>query len=56
MLRSPRPNALFQVIVLSVLHNDLLAADLDAGAALIAWHLKEGGHPSPAISTVWRIL
>lgn len=38
------------------LRTDLLAAGLDAGAASIAWHLKEGGHHSPAISTIWRIL
>ena len=33
-----------------------MAAGLDAGAASIAWHLKEGGHLSPVISTFWRIL
>lgn len=41
---------------ISRLRTDLLAAGLDAGAASIAWHLKEGGHRPPAISTIWRIL
>ena len=34
----------------------LLAQGLDAGAASIAWHLREGKLHTPAISTIWRIL
>ena len=38
------------------LRTDLLARGLDAGAASIAWHLKESKLPVPALSTIWRIL
>jgi transposase InsO family protein len=38
------------------LRTELLTQGLDAGTASIAWHLKESGHLSPAISTIWRIL
>src|SRR5665213_374758 len=116
MSQSPRPNALSQVIILSLLHDgltptqaalrfgvsrewiyqllrrykaggldaleprsrrpkgnpralsgelrneiirlraDLLARGLDAGAASIAWHLRQGKLHAPALSTIWRIL
>lgn len=38
------------------LRRELLAQGLDAGAASIAWHLKQKHHRAPALSTVWRIL
>jgi len=38
------------------LRRHLLAQGLDAGAASIAWHLKEKDHRAPALSTIWRIL
>lgn len=38
------------------LRRHLLAQGLDAGAASIAWHLREGKSPTPALSTIWRIL
>ena len=38
------------------LRRQLTLDGLDAGAASIAWHLKECGHLPPAISTIWRIL
>ncbi len=38
------------------LQRQLLVQGLDAGTASIAWHLKEGSHLSPAISTIRRIL
>ena len=38
------------------LRTDLLAKGLDAGAASIAWHLREAKLDSPALSTIWRTL
>lgn len=38
------------------LRTDLLAQGLDAGAASIAWHLREAKLHTPAASTIWRIL
>ncbi len=38
------------------LRTDLLAQGLDAGAASIAWHLKQNHGRTPALSTIWRIL
>ena len=38
------------------LRHHLLAQGLDAGAASIAWHLREGKFHTPALSTIWRIL
>ena len=38
------------------LRMQLLAQGLDAGAASIAWYLKEAGQLPPALSTIWRIL
>ena len=34
----------------------LLSQGLDAGAASIAWHLREAKLHTPALSTIWRIL
>ncbi len=52
------PRALAQEVRTEIirLRTDLLARGLDAGAASIAWHLQEGGHLPPALSTIWRIL
>ncbi len=41
--------------IIRVRHH-LLAQGLDAGAASIAWHLREGKFHTPALSTIWRIL
>src|ERR1035437_1324727 len=38
------------------LRTHLLAQGLDAGAASIAWHLREAKLHTPALSTIWRIL
>ena len=38
------------------LRGHLLAHGLDAGAASIAWHLRQRNNSSPALSTIWRIL
>ena len=38
------------------LRRSLLAQGLDAGAASITWHLRQGHGRSPALSTIWRIL
>jgi transposase InsO family protein len=38
------------------LRRHLLTQGLDAGAASIAWHLKERNYRAPALSTIWRIL
>lgn len=38
------------------LRRHLLAQGLDAGAASIAWHLRQRNQRSPALSTIWRIL
>lgn len=38
------------------LRTHLLAQGLDAGAASIAWHLREAKLHTPAHSTIWRIL
>lgn len=38
------------------LRTDLVAQGLDAGAASIAWHLRQGKLHTPALSTIWRIL
>lgn len=41
---------------ITTLRQELLAKGLDAGAASIAWHLKQKHQRSPALSTIWRIL
>ncbi|OIQ78258.1 integrase core domain protein [mine drainage metagenome] len=38
------------------LRQHLLTQGLDAGAASIAWHLRQSDQRSPALSTIWRIL
>jgi len=38
------------------LRQQLTRGGLDAGAASIAWHLKESDRLPPALSTIWRIL
>ncbi len=38
------------------LRGELLSQGLDAGAASIAWHLKQKHQHCPALSTIWRIL
>lgn len=38
------------------LRRQLLTQGLDAGAASIAWHLREKHERAPALSTIWRIL
>lgn len=38
------------------LRRELLAQGLDAGAASIAWHLRNKHQRCPALSTIWRIL
>ena len=38
------------------LRGDLLSSGLDAGAASIAWHMRERDGKTPALSTIWRIL
>jgi len=38
------------------LRTHLLAQGLDAGAASIAWHLKQKHQHCPALSSIWRIL
>ena len=47
-------NELCQEII--TLRRELLAQGLDAGAASIAWHLKQKHQHCPALSTIWRIL
>ena len=60
--RSRRPNhnprALTQELRDEIirLRTHLLAQGLDAGAASIAWHLREAKLHTPALSTIWRIL
>ena len=41
---------------ITTLRLQLLAQGLDAGAASIAWHLKQKHQHCPALSTIWRIL
>jgi transposase InsO family protein len=41
---------------IATLRGELLTQGLDAGAASIAWHLRNKHHRSPAISTIWRSL
>ncbi len=52
------PRALSQEVRSEIitLRTGLLSQGLDAGAASIAWHLKEKHGHSPAFSTIWRIL
>ncbi|MHB1089668.1 MAG: IS481 family transposase [Ilumatobacteraceae bacterium] len=38
------------------LRRHLRAQGLDAGAASIAWHLRQSNNSAPALSTIWRIL
>ena len=51
--RALLPEARGEIIAL---RRSLLDGGLDAGAASIAWHLREKHHHSPALSTIWRIL
>ena len=51
--RALSPELRAQIIAL---RRGLLAQGLDAGAASIAWHLREGKLHTPALSTIWRIL
>lgn len=41
---------------IAILRGELLAQGLDAGAASIAWHLRQRHNSAPALSTIWRIL
>lgn len=52
------PRAITQEIRYEIirLRTHLLAQGLDAGAASIAWHLREAKLHTPAHSTIWRIL
>jgi transposase InsO family protein len=52
------PRAITQEIRYEIirLRTHLLAQGLDAGAASIAWHLKQKHQHCPALSSIWRIL
>ena len=52
------PRALSQELrgEIIALRRRLLDEGLDAGAASIAWHLKQKHQRAPALSTIWRIL
>ena len=60
--KSRRPNSNSRALTAQVrgaiitLRRQLTDGGSDAGAASIAWHLKESGYPPPALSTFWRIL
>ena len=60
--RSRRPNSNPRALSAELrneiirLRTELLAGGLDAGAASIAWHLREAKLHTPALSTIWRIL
>lgn len=52
------PRALSQEIrgQIIALRRTLLDKGLDAGAASIAWHVRQSNSSAPALSTIWRIL
>ena len=52
------PRALSQEIrgQIIALRRTLLDKGLDAGAASIAWHVRQRNNSAPALSTIWRIL